>query len=156
MIPLVLGQWEVESREQGDNQEHDERVAQGEQETGYHVTPTVISRANALLDLAYRVVNDHVNGIDNQDDTAHNLQEIDMIGNEIGHERDAQPDKQAIEQIACRSPNTCEKARVTAIVKGTLDAQDAYRSHGCRQEDTYRRTTNQYGYYSTQCGRFVS
>ena len=156
VIPPVLGQWEVESREQGDNQEHDERVAQGEQETCDHVPPLVVTRVDALLDLADGVVNDHVDGIDNQDDAAHNLQDIDMIGDKIGHERDAQPNKQAIEQIACRSPNTCEKARVTAIVKGTLDAQDAYRSHGCRQEDTYRHTTNQYGYEGTQYRRLFS
>ena len=110
MIPPVLGQWEVESREQGDNQEHDERVAQGEQESGDHVPPLVVTRVDALLDLADRVVNDHVDGIDNQDDAAHNLQDIDMIGNEIGHQRNAQPDEQTIEQIACSSPHTSEKA----------------------------------------------
>lgn len=137
MIPPVLGQWEVESREQGDNQEHDERVAQGEQESGDHVPPLVVTRVDALLDLANRVVNNHVNGIDNQDNAADDLKHIDMIGNEIGHQRDTQPDEQAIEQIACRCPHTSEKPRVAAIVQGALDAQDTYRTHGCRQEDTY-------------------
>ena len=137
MIPLVFGQRETETREQGDNQEHDERVTQGEQEARDHVPPLVVARVDALLNLAYRVVNDHINSIDNQDDAAHNLQDVDMVSDEVGNQRDAQPNKQTVEQIACCSPNTGEKARVSAIVKGTLDAQDTDRSHGCRQEDTY-------------------
>ena len=122
VIPPVLGQREVESGEQGDNQEHDERVAQGEQETGDHVPPLVVTRVDALLDLADGVVDNHIDGIDNQDDAADNLQHIDVVGDKVGHERDAQSDEQTVEQIACRCPHTSEKARVTAIVKGTLDA----------------------------------
>lgn len=135
--PLVLGQREVESGEQGDNQEHDERVTQGEQETCYHVTPLVVTRVDALLDLADGVVDNHVDGIDNQDDAADNLQHIDVVSDKVGHEGYAQPDEQAIEQIARCSPHTSEKARAAAIVQGALDAQDTYRPHGCRQEDTY-------------------
>ena len=135
--PLVLGQREVESGEQGDNQEHDERVTQGEQETCYHVTPLVVTRVDALLDLADGVVDNHVDGIDNQDDAAHNLQDVDVVGNEIGHQRDTQAHEQTIEQIACRSPHSGEKSRAATIVQGALDAQDTYRTHGCRQEDTY-------------------
>ena len=86
VVKPVLGEREVEPCEQRDNQEHNERVAQGEQETRYHVAPAVVTRVNALLDLADRVVNDHVDSIDNKDDTAHNLQDIDMISNEIGNQ----------------------------------------------------------------------
>ena len=137
VVELVLGQWEIKAGEQGDNQEHDERVAQGEQETRERVPQPVITLVNAFLDLADRVVDNHVDGIDNQDDAADNLQDIHMVGNEICNQRDAQPDEQAIEQIASRSPHASEKARVSAIVQGALDAQDADRPHGCRQEDTY-------------------
>ena len=86
VIPLVFGQRETETREQGDNQEHDERVAQGEQESRNHVPPLIVALADILLDLAYRVVDNHVDGIDNQDDATHNLQDVDVVGNKIGHQ----------------------------------------------------------------------
>ena len=137
VVELILGQREVESGEQGDNQEHDERIAQGEQEAGDHVPPLVVTLVDALLDLADRVVYNHVDGIDDQDNAADTLQHIDMVGNEIGHQRDAQPDEQAVEQVACRCPHPGEKPRMSAIVQGALDTQDSNRTHGCRQEDTY-------------------
>ena len=121
VIPLVLGQREVESREQGDDQEHDERIAQGEQESRDHVPPLVVTRVDALLNLADRVVDYHVNGIDNQDDAADNLQHIDVVSNEIGHQRDTQAHEQTIEQIASRSPHSGEKSRAAAVVQGALD-----------------------------------
>ena len=96
VIPLVLGQRETETRKQRDNQEHDERVAQGEQESRDHVPPLVVALVDIFLDLAYRVVNNHVNSVNNEDDATHNLQNVDVIGNKIGHQRDAQPDEQTV------------------------------------------------------------
>ena len=132
VIELEFGQRKTESRKQRNNQEHDERIAQGEQETRGHVSPVVVALVYVLLNLADRVVEYHVHGIDNQDDTADNLQQVNMISYKIGHQRDAQPHQQAVEQIARRSPHSREKARIAALVQRALDTQDANRAHGCR------------------------
>ena len=86
VIPLEFGQGETKARKQGDNQEHDERVAQREQETSNHIPPTVIALVYAFLDLADGVVDNHVDGIDNQDDAADNLQDVDVFGDQVGQE----------------------------------------------------------------------
>ena len=86
VVELELRQGETETCEQWDDEEHDERVAQGEQESRDHVPPLIVALVDIFLDLAYWVVNDHVNGIDNQDNATHNLQDIDVVGNEIGHQ----------------------------------------------------------------------
>ena len=83
VVELIFRQGKAETCEQGDNQEHDERVAQGEKETRDSIAPAVVTLVQILLNLAYRVMENHVKGIDNQDDTAHNLQEIDMVSDEI-------------------------------------------------------------------------
>ena len=137
VIELVFRQGEAKSCEQRDDQEHDERIAQGEQETRHHVAPLVVALDNVFGNLADGVVDNHVQGIDDQDDTADDLQQINVVGNEVGHQRDAQTHQQAIEQIAGSSPHAREEARMTATVQRALDAKDTDRSHGCRQDNTY-------------------
>ena len=137
MVELVFGQRETEAGEQRYDQEHDERVAQGEQEAGNHIPPLVVTLIDVLLNLAHGVVDNHVDGIHDKDDAAHYLQQVDMVGNKVGHQRDAQPDKKAVEQITCRRPYTREESRMAAIAQRALYAQDADRPHGCRQDDTY-------------------
>lgn len=137
MVELVLRQWEAETGEQWDNQEHDERITQCEKEARDHVSPVVVALFDILFDLTDGVVDDHVNGIDNQDDTANDLQHINVVGDKISHQRDTQPHQQAIKQVAGSSTNAREEARMTSIVQSALDAEDADRSHGCRQNDTY-------------------
>lgn len=122
VIPLVFGQRETKARKQRDNQEHDKRIAQREQEACNHIPPTVIAGVNTLLDLADRIVDNHVDGIGDQDDAADNLQDVDVVGDKIGHERDAQPHEQTVEQIARRSSHSGEKSRAATIVQCALDA----------------------------------
>ena len=147
VIPLVLGQRETEAREQRDNQEHNQRIAQGEQEACGHVAPMVLTLVDVLGNLAHGIVDNHVDGIDNQNDAAHNLQDINIVGDKVGHERDTQSHEKAIEQITCRSPHASEETRVASLVQCPLDTQDAHRSHGCREKNPNRHTSNNYGYY---------
>ena len=149
VIPLVLGQGEAKAREQRDNQEHDQRIAQGEQEACGHVSPVVLALVDVLGNLAHGIVDNHVDGINDQDDAAHDLQDIDIVGDKVGHKRDAQSHKQAIEQITCSCTDTSEETRVAALVQRPLDTQDAHRSNGCREKYPNRHTSNNYGYYRT-------
>ena len=132
VIKLVFGQRETEAGKQRDNQEHDERIAQREQEACHHITQVIVALVEVLLDLADRVVHDHVDGVHDEDDTSYNLQHIDVVGNEIGYERDAQPDQKTVEQVACRSPNTGEKTGIAPTVKCALNTQDTNRTHRSR------------------------
>ena len=122
MVELVFGQREAETGKQRDDEEHDQRIAQREQETGYHVAQVVIALVDVLFNLADRVVEDHVNSVGNQNHAADDLKDVDVVGDEFGHERDAQTNQQAIEQVAGGSTHTGEEPRVTPLVQGTLDA----------------------------------
>ncbi len=121
VVELVFRQGETETGKQGNNQEHDERIAQGEQETGHRITPIVFALVIVLFNLADRIVDNHVNGIDNQDDTAYDLQNINMIGDKIGNQGNAQSHQQAIEQVAGSGSHTREKARIATLVQGALN-----------------------------------
>ena len=85
VVEFVFRQGEAETRKQGDNKEHNERIAQGEQESRHHIPQVVITLVDILLDLAHWVVENHVNGIDNEDDATDNLQDVNVVGDEIGH-----------------------------------------------------------------------
>ena len=122
VVELVFRQGETETRKQGDNKEHNERIAQGEQEPRHHIPQVVITLVDILLDLAHRVMENHVNCIDNEDDTTDNLQDVDVVGDEIGHERNAQAHQQTIEQIAGGSPHPGEEPRIASLVQGALNA----------------------------------
>ena len=137
MVELVFGQGETESREQGDNQEDDEGIAQGEQESRHGITPLVLALVDVLGNLAHGVVDNHVERIDNQDGTADDLQDVDMVGDEVGHQRDSQADEQAVEQVAGGGTDSGEEAGITSLVQGALNAEDTDRTHRCRQDNTY-------------------
>ncbi len=121
VVEFVFRQGETESRKQGYNQEHDERIAQGEQEACYRITPVVLALVKVLGNLADRVVDDHVNGIDDKDDTADNLQDIHMVGNKIGDQRNTQAHQQAIEQVAGSSTHTRKETGIAPLVQRALN-----------------------------------
>ena len=81
----------------------------------------VVALVDVLLDLADGIMENHVQGIDNQDNTAYDLQDVNMVGDEIGHQRNAQPDKQAVEQVASRSAHSRKESGMTALVQGALN-----------------------------------
>ena len=137
VVEFVFRQGETESGKQGNDQEHDERIAQGEQETCYRITPVVLALINVLGNLADGIVDDHVNGIDDKDDTADNLQDIHMVGNEIGDQRNTQAHQQAVKQVAGSSTHTRKETGIAPLVQRALNTQDTYRTHRCRQDDTY-------------------
>ena len=122
VVELVFRQGKAETRKQWDNKEHNERIAQGEQESRHHIPQVVITLVDILLDLAHRVMENHVNGIDNEDDATDNLQDVNVVGDEIGHERNAQAHQQTIEQIAGGSPHPGEETRIASLVQGALNA----------------------------------
>ena len=137
VIELVLGQRESKTCKQGDNQEHDERIAQCKQESRDDITQVIVALVDVLLDLADRVMENHVQRIYNQDDATHNLQYIDMVGNEVSDQRDAESHQQTVEQVTGSSSDSRKETRPAALVQGALDAQDPDWTHGCRQDDTY-------------------
>ena len=52
----------------------------------------------SVMDILVMLYFKHTNiGPDNQDDAAHYLQDIDVVGDKVGHQRDAQSSKQTIE-----------------------------------------------------------
>ena len=109
VVKPVLGEREVEPCEQRDDQEHNERVAQGEQETRDHVAPMVVALLDVFPDLAHGVVHNHIAGIDDKDDTANDLQHVDMIGDKVGYQGNAKTHQQTIEQIAKRGAYSSEE-----------------------------------------------
>ena len=121
VVEFVFRQGETESCKQRNNQEHDERIAQGEQETCYRITPVVLSLIKVLGNLADRVVDDHVNGIDDKDNTADNLQNIHVVGNKIGDQRNTQAHQQAVEQVAGSSTHTRKETGIAPLVQRALN-----------------------------------
>jgi len=109
VIKLVFWQRETKSSEKRYNQEHDKRVAQGEQETRDHVAPMVVALLDVFPDLAHGVVHNHIAGIDDKDDTANDLQHVDMIGDKVGYQGNAETHQQTIEQIAKRGTYSSEE-----------------------------------------------
>lgn len=139
---MHLGIGKSKTGEQRNNQEQNQWIGEGKQEARDGVTRIVVLVVGVLHLVVDRIVQDHIGGIDNQDDTTQDLQHRDVAFDKVGDKADAQSGEQAIEKVASRRAQTCEEPRLLPLVQCALHSQNTDGSHRRRQNDANRHATN--------------
>lgn len=142
VVPAMhLGVRKTETGKQRDDQKQNQRIRQGEQETGNGITCVVVLVVGVIDAVVGWVVQNHIGRIYNEDDATQDLQHRDIALDEVSDKADAQSCQQAIKEVAGSSTQSREESRLMAFVECTLHGEDADGSHRSRQNNPNRQAT---------------
>ncbi len=100
VIVAELGQQEVEARKEADDEEENERVADGEQKAGHYVFPVGVGLGHVgFAELLGGVFAEKVDAENGNGYGAENLEQQLLRGNEVGYEGNAGAGQNAIEKV---------------------------------------------------------
>ncbi len=125
--------------EGGHEEEHDERIAQRDQEGRNPVVQEGALLVARLVHVLHRIALEAVDSEHQQHQSTENLQVelVLRIIHKIHHETHSQAREQRIHNVAARGPNARDKPVPTPLVQSALDTQDAHRSHRGGGNHTY-------------------
>ena len=127
-----VGHHEGKLGEGGHEEEHDERIRQGDKECRYAVVPERALLVAALVHVLGGIALEAIDAEDQEQQAAEYLQVELVLGvvDEIHHKAHSQAREERIDDVAASRPNTRHETKPTPLVQSALDTQDADRSHG--------------------------
>lgn len=133
---------ESKLREGGHEEEHDERIGEGDEKGRQAVVEQCALLVAALVHILHRVALETIHSEDKQQQTARNLKIELVLGivDKIHHKTHTQTREHGIHDVTASSADTCHKTIPAPLVQRALNTQNTYWTHGSRGNDTYDNT----------------
>ena len=133
---------ESKLREGGHEEEHDERIGEGDEKGRQAVVEQCALLVAALVHILHRVALETIHSEDKQQQTARNLKIELVLGivDKIHHKTHTQTREHGIHDVAASSADACHKTIPAPLVQRALNTQNTYWTHGSRGNDTYDNT----------------
>ena len=133
---------ESKLREGGHEEEHDERIGEGDEKGRQAVVEQSALLVAALVHILHRVALETIHSEDKQQQTARNLKIELVLGivDKIHHKTHTQTREHSIHDVAASSADACHKTIPAPLVQRALNTQNTYWTHGSRGNDTYDNT----------------
>lgn len=133
---------ESKLREGGHEEEHDERIGEGDEKGRQAVVEQCALLVAALVHILHRVAHETIHSEDKQQQTARNLKIELVLGivDKIHHKTHTQTREHGIHDVAASSADACHKTIPAPLVQRALNTQNTYWTHGSRGNDTYDNT----------------
>ena len=126
----------------GHEEEHDERIGEGDEKGRQAVVEQCALLVAALVHILHRVAFEAVDSEHKEHQTAENLK-IELIlgvAHKIHHKTHAQTREHGIHDVAASSADACHKTIPAPLVQRALNTQNTYWTHGGRGNDAYDNT----------------
>ena len=126
----------------GHEEEHDERIGEGDEKGRQAVVEQCALLVAALVHILHRVALETIHSEDKQQQTARNLKIELVLGivDKIHHKTHPQTREHGIHDVAASSADACHKTIPAPLVQRALNTQNTYWTHGSRGNDTYDNT----------------
>ena len=126
----------------GHEEEHDERIGEGDEKGRQAVVEQCALLVAALVHILHRVALETIHSEDKQQQTARNLKIELVLGivDKIHHKAHTQTREHGIHDVAASSADACHKTIPAPLVQRALNTQNTYWTHGGRGNDTYDNT----------------
>lgn len=133
---------ESKLREGGHEEEHDERIGEGDEKGRQAVVEQSALLVAALVHILHRVALETIHSEDKQQQAARNLKIELVLGivDKIHHKTHTQTREHSIHDVAASSADACHKTIPAPLVQRALNTQNTYWTHGSRGNDTYDNT----------------
>ena len=133
----VVDDDEGEHREGGDEEEDDERIGERDGKAGDEVLEQCAFVALHGLQVFLGLRHEGVDSERKEQDSAYHLEPHcnDGVFDDVDHEFDAEAGDDGIDEVRQGCAASGGKAFPASAVEGALDAEYAYRPHGCRRYD---------------------
>jgi len=144
MIPHHAGIEEIHAGKDAYNEKDNERIGDGEDESGEDFTAGGGAVAVVVLEARHGLFAKQIDAEGHEHDRANELNHSLVARESLLDEREPEAGDEAIEQIGESRPYTGEEAGVVAAIEGALDAEHPHGAHGSRDDNAHDEGS-QYG-----------